>query len=593
MSDFYKSIGEIMSSGSSVNGKDAFVRPSKLPMFGQRKKAIDSKPTKPMVLKPSGPKVDIKLRPAPEVQTENLALRVKEKQKKVSADASTSKRTDTTTRENTSTSSKQTTSPKETKEYTTTMAKRDKDKSSTARTYGQGERKGDTPLFTSSTFLEPSYVNNEFNTYTKGADAAPFMTDGIDAPVKWDFFLDNTCLLRPDVMSGRDISGEYQPKLMINLSSFGGAITASTSNEVLTYNTFLTLLFNKYYTDVIRLTKGAVPAFWTKANFVVAMTSVVTALEYYYTLDSILSFNNGSVGNLSGSRSLVQYGNSFNDPAIMTAKDNIRRYLQGTWCPPELAQLVRKFFQYYRTSDKTGQSNIFRYCPSADFLNVATISTLITNVNNSTTAIQISLSTANTLSVLGLLSNMYPHCIINGLPKSSNDAVYDEGMLEIFINEPHIFNDANNANALSVFPISYPTLNNDIPYFAFSDPKRMNGVNFALQIIPSSAAATVSGYAFASTKFYGLRNMLTFGVSPSQSNKFFYNAGLNNFIPMTMASPTSMFGGNGANIVANISGVTTPVSTPPVGGQRVYFDQVSAPTTNFNQLASRLYGIVA
>jgi hypothetical protein len=181
---------------------------------------------------------------------------------------------------------------------------------------------------------------------------------------------------------------------MINTTSFGLAISESSTNVVPFYKTFLSLLFNRWTTDIMRITRGVVPTNWTLANMTAMLVAVVNALEYYYTLDSIIAFQNVGVSGLTGSRTLEIYGNSFNLPQVLIARDNLRRYLQGTWCPPGLSMFIRGWFQYYRTSTVAGQANIFRYVPNDDFLkDLSTPTSLGANVTATVEALRVALST--------------------------------------------------------------------------------------------------------------------------------------------------------------------------------------------------------
>jgi len=596
-SNFFKPIGDIYKSGSSVNGKDAFIKPSSLPLRAKRDKAIDSKPLKPGVgdslpLRAANKmqlRAAIKPQPLPEPE------KVKQKQKKIAeatTQSATAEKSTTTTPATTSRDSSTTTTTPRTTE---TMPKKSwvpKDKTNKPPRDQAGGRKGDSPFFTSSTTVEPSGDMKAFNIYDKNGDSAPFVVEGIAGSVSWIPKTSSPSLLRPDVASGPISGGETSPKFMVNLTSFGQALADSAANPVSYYNNFMLLLYNRWTVDVMRITKGIVPSFWTKANLVSTLIAVVSALEYFYCLDSILSFQNVGVSGLTGSRTLEMYGNTFNLPQVLIARDNLRRYLQGTWCPPGISLMMRGFYQYYRTSNVAGQANIFRYVSDDDFVKDLDIPTSLgTNITNTVEAFRVSLSQTVVVQTMGLLSNTHPFGIINGLPKSSIDAQFSENMLEVFVNEPSLYSDPNNTALQSVSPISYSGTINDIPYYACYNPSMLNGYNFALQFIAVTTATSGNAYATVSN-YYGLRRMLAYtpGAAATLSNKFVFDASLSKFEPRSIFAVANMVTGIDAHMVLNIGSVTTKISNAPLGWQRVYYDNQNAPSTLFNMLVSTIFG---
>jgi len=536
---------------------------------------------------------------------EGMKKRIAERQNRIRTDTKSADQT--TTQSDRSTSSSKpitsTTSTSTTSANTNTMTtKEEKRKETTSsgnrggrntssrggRGGRSGDRRGDDSFHTSSTHIE---TKTPFNTYSKATDSSPYVVDAIDGPVSWNLNIDSSCILRPEVLSQSLSGGEIQPKLHINCSSFALAISDATLNNVKYYDTFLSLLFNRFQTDVLRLTKGAVPSYWTSSNFRTAMVSVVQALEYYYTLDSILSFKNRGVSEFRGSRTLEVFSVPFNQSAILQQRDNLRKQLQGVWCPPSLSMFIRSFFQYYRSSDAAGQASIFRYVPHPDFvLSLSSPSTVSTNVTTTLNSLVTNLAASNTPSILGLLSNLHPEGIINGMPMSSDDAYYSNDMLELFVNDVTVFNDVNNTNAISVCPISYFDTSNDIPYYSMLNPKQANGANFGLQSLPTTATTVNTGVAWATqTNYFGLRKPVLCGSSPNVTNKYMYDATTQSTVPRNQANPSTLMTGLDTHLPLNIASVTTMVNTPTLGLQRVYFDQYNAPATIFNIVASKLF----
>lgn len=601
-SDQYKSIGDIFRSGSSVNGKDAFIKP--LPLrkkgFGKENLSPQLRPSSiPLFAKKSlkDDKPSDKQESDPKLELRNQAIkkRIEEKQKKLQEQTTTKAGDKPSSTSSSSTTTRQSTSTRQntsTQRGGTSMARRDRQQSSGNSGGGRGgpgNRKGDEPFVTSSHFQE---TTSPFNIKTSDADSTAYVVNGVGGSLEHEIILSSTCVLRPETLSSQISGGELTPKFLVNSTSFSSAIGDASTNNVKFYDTFLNLYFSRMTADVLRYTKGNPPSFWTQTNFRTAIQSAVQALEYYYTLDSILAFQNRSVGQLGGSRSLDIYSNIFNQAGILNARDNLRRYLISVWCPPELAQFIRGFFQYYRLSSRAGQCTIIRYVPHQDFIvNLATPSVVATNVNTTVAILYNNLQSSNTVSCLGLVSNIHQSGIINGVPKSADDAHFSENMLELFINEPTIFNDVNNTNAISSVPISYYDTVNDVPYFALQNPDKLNGTNFALQTLPTTATTINSGLAWATnTNYFGMRKPVIVGTAPSQGNKWIFDAASNTMVSRSISAPTNMVNGIDTHVALSILSSTIPMNFPPLGGQRVYYDQYVAPATNFNVLASKLFG---
>jgi len=591
-SEFYKPLSQILTSGSSVNGRDAFVGPLPLRAKKNNKDSNKSPLNKPDAAQvpQNGKKAAIK----PELQLRGQGMgNPANKQKKLKEQTMTPDRTsNSTSPQTTSTPESTTTNTRETMPRTTRSERPRDDRRSNnnnrGNTGGPGSRRNDNPSFTSATYQE---TKTPFNTYSKGVDSSAFVVDGLEGPVNWGTNLESTCLLRPEILSYDLLSNEIQPKVLVNCCSFGDAFGNASTNNVKFYDTFITLLFNRYQADLLRYTRGVVPSFWTSANFRTAMKTVIKALEYYYTLDSILAFANKGVANFSGNRSLELYSMNYNTANILNSRDTLRKQFQGLWCPPNLAMFIRGFYQYYRTSDKAGQASVFRYVPSSDFvLSQNSVNTITASVLGSITTLVSQMSDSTTLSILGVLANLYPDGIINGMPKSCDDAHFVADMNEMFINDPLICNDLNATNALSVSPISYFDTSNDIPYYSFLNPKEMNGMNFALQMICNTATTIVTGNAWATqTNYFGLRAPLVVGTSPAQCNKFLYDATTSLMVPRNQQNPLLQIGTETHLVITNVS-ATKFASVPVFGAQRVHFDQYNAPGTYFNIIASKLFG---
>lgn len=595
-SKFYKPIGSILTAGSSVNSGDAFINAKPLPLRAAKGKAINNKPNSVNVpVNPNNRKVDLR-NPQAQPQAQSNSNKVKLRQQRLTQMTTTPDVTTSTT-STTSPTSSTTASVTTTRQTTSSMPKSTNSRSNNNRTSSPGSRRGDEPFFTSSSMTESGGSSRAFNDYDKSIDINGFEVNGVKDNISAFPTMASICQLKTEEKSGI-YTDESLVKLYIVLSCFASAITDSTINTVTHYGDFMELYFNRLTTDIIRFTKGNVPSVWTKSKLTAYFAGAALALEIFYCLDSILSFANPSVGILAGSVPLQDYASNFNTSRILLVRNKLRQLLQGVWFPSEFANFIRGFYQAYRLrpANETAQAAILRYVPHSVFVGSLTNtgSELDTTFETLLSGLKTILKSDDNNLINGILSNVNPKHIINGLPRSSSDAHYSEEMAELFSNECHIFPNTTSANASSATPISYDSLKNDICYYSYRNPRNANGAIYALQAIPVTTASSGLAWANSSSSYFGMRKPLSNGTGVNLSNKFYYDSTSNTVVPRNLANTKSIMLNvdNHVAYVEVVSGTSSikTINAPLSGQQRLYYDSQSAPSTLLTELLSKLYG---
>jgi len=475
----------------------------------------------PLVSDDKGRSVDLNL----QLRNQEMANRgndIRNKQKKISEETSSSERKITTSTPPRSTSTKvvssSTTSgvPLTTTAISNNMAKNnnksqksaDRDDRNNKRNFGYAAN----PMNTTTVSFTLPEIPGASDFRAKDDSQLLGNLYGYGEARKVDFNINLLCTNFLNDFETSDITGpEIRPKLILNGSSFstvfGYAMTDSTNN--IDFASAIDAIFHKLDTDVANTLNSYTAPNWSKGNFVAALTDISAALEVYYTLDSILSYEEGSMGDYNINRTLCQYRNMFTTQTITTYRNQIRSFLKGMWFPPNFTRLIMWFYQNYKVN-ALDQACAFRFVPRSiffvsdttgdTFLSTFNLDTVIANIKSGTTAAKIST----------ILNKVAPTGRITTLPASCSDIVYDPAMLEIYANTCIGFNDVNNSNTQSYYPISYKATANDIPYFMDSNTgSGVSGFAYAMQSIPTYLTAT-SGYV--SDYFWGLRAIVTASI---------------------------------------------------------------------------------
>jgi len=339
------------------------------------------------------------------------------------------------------------------------------------------------------------------------SDNSPFMGTlygtGLTSKIPFSLSLQNIMFMNDYELSNNSAS-ESRIKLFLRGTSFADQFANAPFTD---YQNNLVSLFAKFNVDVANTLNSYTSPNWDSIKFRTALYNVCKGLEIYYALDSILSYNSGSMGGYTCNRTYEKYRNVLaanND--ILAARNKLRSALKGMWFPPNFSALLRWFYQSYKVSN-LDQAPIFRFIPIESlYVSSTSDNTLISTFDISSVLASLD-ATEVSAKITAVLKKVYPSGIIGNLPESCSDAVYDPIMAEVFVNDCIVFTDVSNSSTTSYYPISYETVKNDIPYYMSTNPtEKTNGLAYALQSIPTATGAT-TGYV--PNYVYGLRKPIT------------------------------------------------------------------------------------
>lgn len=347
-------------------------------------------------------------------------------------------------------------------------------------------------------------------------------------------------------------------------------------------------IFADYSRDVIAKVRNQTTSVWTQDNFDAMIYNSLKALEYYYTIDSILSFK-ATDNTKDGNKALELYAGQIDSFSVLSRLASMRRLFRGVWLPPRLSQLTRWLYQNYK-SGPNEQSSIIRFLPNGNFVSTNT------NLDPDLVAIELGMGTLetniqtdNSRILYSLLSDIYPWGRIEGLPKSCNFAIYDANFLELFANQPCLAASINTAGEIFSYP-SVTATNTEIPYFVNSDPSKGTSFAFTLQDITSTTTFT------SNTRAYTLLKTFVPGTTIGaalKSNK--YSAIMNGeLIRLTIRDvPHNLIGSPNLHSMIRSSGDTFTSYSAPQGGiwQRVYFNNSTAPGLLGSDFIDYLFGL--
>jgi len=347
----------------------------------------------------------------------------------------------------------------------------------------------------------------------RGIDSTAFLGNlygkGLTTPITYGMRLQNVMFMN-DFETSDNSSNESRPKLFIKGSSFASQINDAENGVYVDYQTSLNNMFRKFDIDVANKLNSYTTSFWEVSRFRNGLYNICLGLEIYYALDSILSYNAGSMGGYNVNRSYENYRNSLvSETSFINARNKLRVALRGMWFPPNFSALIRWFYQSYKVSP-LDQSPVFRFVPNGSFFLSSTADNTVSASLNIDTLLSALSVGNNAARISSILKNVYPSGVIGVLPESCSDAIYDERMADVFVNDTLVWSNVLNTNAVSYYPISYSTVNNDIPYYMSENPTdRSDGLAFALQSIATANTAT-TGYI---KDFYqGLRSPVTLNM---------------------------------------------------------------------------------
>jgi len=422
---------------------------------------------------------------------------------------------------------------------------------------------------------------------------------GIDQAPKFGTALKPTITLnefRTDNINYNKFGEDYS-RYAINIATFSEIYRDSGYSTHIAVAKYLPSIFARYYKDAMATVRNsALTTNFTQANFISYIGNVAQALEYYYTLDSILAFDSQLVKGRYRNLNVVKYQVNFGTFNIIAAKDLLSKYIRGLWFPPKFASLIRWAYQHYRVSELE-TSPVLRLVPGPEFVyDTATAfseSTLTTNV----TTIVGNISSASAVQTATVLNQCYPDGRIETLPGSYINSTYDPKFSELWVNMPTIFCDLNNSSNASIYPSVASGA--DYMYFLNSAPEDSDGAIFAMHSI-HDAGGSGAGYGTYGCATFAKANVTTGLIIPkisglgttNQSSKYTMLYTTNEW---KYRCQPSYYAGMpdahlvGATGIASTASTTQSLASP--GFQRVFYDNNTAPTINLGELLDWLFNL--
>ena len=243
-------------------------------------------------------------------------------------------------------------------------------------------------------------------------------------------------------------------KLTWNTSSYSenflDAVPAAGIPQT-TWSRQLKIIYERYSRDIVSNIRSKIVDSWNETNFKNYLRDCCDLLEYFYCVDSILSYE-GSLDDPDRNPVLIEMKKDMSDFSILKIHDDARRILKNCWFPDKFSALIAWTFQNYKTGPGYQCSNyryfchftLYRYAGSA-FDPTTVVAEYQERINRVTgTPVSGPPNLANR-NIISLLSQTYPNGIINSLPLSCSESVYEEKHFEAYVNQgvmwPYNFDD--------------------------------------------------------------------------------------------------------------------------------------------------------
>lgn len=274
------------------------------------------------------------------------------------------------------------------------------------------------------------------------------------------------------------------PKLEVSLANYNTGLSPSVVAELLKKDTFARLS-----RTVVKDNRSPVFSSWNNTNFDAYIEAMVTAFSLYYTVDSILSYSGGKDDRNDVNLHLQsKYEQSF---AIIEAQNRLRRLLKGYCFPSKFANLIRWTYQLYKSSDLPQATN-YRYVPYYPMIWVTTGKDITADVLAIYNGVFSSLEDVNNINLAGILARSFPDWIINGLPLSCSEAVYDATHHELWVNQPLIYFTTDPDGETEVYPNTAVFGTKAIPWASNKPNGQSSALPYALTPTYTSDQWTIS-----------------------------------------------------------------------------------------------------
>jgi hypothetical protein len=248
------------------------------------------------------------------------------------------------------------------------------------------------------------------------------------SPVSFTTPVDNKLFIDPKRIVGQDgacENGLFVTEAKINVSSLN-------RDTVMGYET--AIVFNKLKQELRQSTNNSVYQLWTEQKFHDYLNQMVFALQTYYTIDSVLSYNppHGTYN-----RVLENLRQNLSENAdVMNRQHALRRLLQGFACPPNILEVVRWLCQFHllgsHPNSMVARISFGMFAPAN--ANDATCRILTSSYLND--SYDATLGLLDLTDILAPLLKIRPDWEITDLPLSQNHPTFDQNFVDLFCNMP-------------------------------------------------------------------------------------------------------------------------------------------------------------
>jgi hypothetical protein len=220
-------------------------------------------------------------------------------------------------------------------------------------------------------------------------------------------------------------------KLTWNLASYARNFEFTWYGSI--WNTHLKIIFERYSREIVSKIRSKIIDTWTENNFKSYLSSVVSLMEFYYCVDSILAYE-GSDTDPDRNSVLLEMKTQYSNFDILVKHDEARRILKNCWLPDKFSALIMWTYQNYKYGEGSQCGN-YRMFPNNSLFAYKGEpfypADLIVKYNQ----LILNVTTIANRNIISLLSQTYPKGIIGNLPSSCSQSVYDAKHHEMYINQ--------------------------------------------------------------------------------------------------------------------------------------------------------------
>jgi len=339
-------------------------------------------------------------------------------------------------------------------------------------------------------YINPSFSDSDSSSSSESMSGTNkrtiFYDDRKGSAVNFRHYIEPTYTVenyQKPIASHIDNDPNYNSRLCVNiatlsvLDSYGASVTGPIFDH---YRT----LFARIERKVLKEVRSKIVDSFTFGNFLGTLGVTIDALEWYYSLDSILSYD-GESADRDKNKALIIWQEKFNNIEIYTRQNELRKLLETRCIPPKFFDLIRWTFQNYRSGDLE-QAEAYRFVPHQTFLwyrqepdetwegkFLLKFDQILDKLRNP------AYSDNKVNTILSMLDESY---IINSLPLSSNNSFVDGQHHQIFVNQPVWYTENEGGSpTLKCFPDHGPEGIYPVMYCANEKIGNANGFAFTLQ----------------------------------------------------------------------------------------------------------------